>query len=70
MKKRKLKNLNLNKRSISNLSKKEVTGIKGGTATTFALPCWSLLSCPTYDCTNGEICSSLGCLQDILKDAQ
>lgn len=70
MKKRNIKNLNLNKRSISNLSKKEVKGIKGGTATTMVLPCWSILSCPTYDCTNGEICSSIECIKDVMKDAQ
>ena len=68
MKKRNIKKFNLNKRSISDLSKKEVKGIKGGTVITVtAISCWSCLSCPTIDCTNGEICSSIQCLQDVLK---
>jgi hypothetical protein len=54
MKKREIKNLNLNKKSISNLSKNEV---KGGAFPTFtALSCWSCLSCPTIDCTEGALC--------------
>ena len=73
MKKRSIKNLNLNKRSISNLSNKQAKGIKGGTATTFtALSCWSCLSCPTIDCTDtctdGAICSSLKCIKDIIAE--
>jgi hypothetical protein len=68
MKKRNLKNLNLNKRSISSLSNKQAKGIKGGTVFT-AFSCWSCLSCPTIDCTDtctdGAICSSLKCIKDI-----
>jgi hypothetical protein len=57
MKKREIKNLNLNKKSISNLSNKEVKGVKGGLVTTITiLSCWSCLSCPTIDCTEGVVC--------------
>ncbi|QHI38977.1 hypothetical protein IMCC3317_43770 [Kordia antarctica] len=51
MKKRNLKNLNLNKKSISNLSKNE---IKGGTVLTAF--CWSNLSCPSLTCSEGVVC--------------
>ncbi|WP_430412466.1 class I lanthipeptide [Kordia sp.] len=71
MKKRGIKNLNLNKRSISNLSNKQAGKIKGGTITTATIvSCWSCLSCPTIDCTEGEICSSLKCLKEVLEDVQ
>ncbi len=54
MKKRKLKNLDLKKRSISNLNGKQV---KGGVIPTFTVvSCWSCLSCPTIDCTDGVVC--------------
>lgn len=73
MKKREIKNLNLNKRSISKLTHKQSKGVKGGTAFT-ALSCWSCISCPTIQCTDtcteGAICSSLKCIKDVLDDAQ
>ncbi|AXG70318.1 hypothetical protein KORDIASMS9_02557 [Kordia sp. SMS9] len=55
MKKRKLKNLDLKKKSISNLSQKQVQG--GAVPTTVTiLSCWSCISCPTIDCTEGVVC--------------
>jgi hypothetical protein len=53
MKKKTLKNLDLKKRSISNLSEKKVNG---GAVTLTAISCWSCLSCPTIDCTEGVVC--------------
>ncbi|KAB8155318.1 hypothetical protein EZY14_005375 [Kordia sp. TARA_039_SRF] len=53
MKKKTLKNLDLKKRSISNLSGKKVNG---GSVTITAISCWSCLSCPTIDCTEGVVC--------------
>lgn len=61
MKKRNLKNLNLNKKSISNLSKKEVKAGVAASITLTAISCWSCLSCPTIDCTEGIVC-------DFIKD--
>jgi hypothetical protein len=52
MKKKSIKNLNLNKKSISNLSKKE---IKGGTIYPTGF-CWSIISCPSLTCTEGLAC--------------
>jgi hypothetical protein len=54
MKKKEIKNLELKKRSISNLSKKQVNG--GVITTITVLSCWSCLSCPTLDCTEGVVC--------------
>lgn len=50
MKKKKIKNLNLKKKSISNLSNE----VKGGAEAlpSILVPCWSHLSCPTINCTN------------------
>ncbi|QHI38978.1 hypothetical protein IMCC3317_43780 [Kordia antarctica] len=57
MKKRNLKNLNLNKKSISNLSKNEVkAGAAASVPTLTVLSCWSCLSCPSLTCTEGVIC--------------
>jgi hypothetical protein len=59
MKKREIKNLNLNKKSISNLSKNEVNGGRAASVTITTvtiLSCWSCLSCPTVDCTEGVLC--------------
>lgn len=52
MKKRNIKNLNLNKKSISKLNSDE---IKGGTIVLTAV-CWSNLSCPTLTCSEGAVC--------------
>ncbi len=54
MKKREIKNLNLNKKSISDLSNKTVKG--GVYPTLTVVSCWSCLSCPTIDCTEGVVC--------------
>ncbi|MGH1387968.1 hypothetical protein [Kordia sp.] len=54
MKKKEIKNLELKKRSISNLTKKEVNG--GVFPTITIVSCWSCLSCPTIDCTEGIVC--------------
>jgi len=51
MKKKNLKNLKLNKRSISNLEKRNVFGGQVGSIS--LVPCWSILSCPTMRCTDG-----------------
>lgn len=51
MKKKNLKNLKLNKRSISNLEKTNTVGGQEGSIT--IIPCWSVLSCPTVGCTDG-----------------
>lgn len=53
MKKRELKNLDLKKRSISNLNGEKVNG---GIVTVTVVSCWSCLSCPTIDCTEGVVC--------------
>jgi hypothetical protein len=57
MKKRGIKSLQLHKRSISNLTSQSV---KGGTITTITYhSCWSCISCPTIDCTEGELCNDV-----------
>lgn len=53
MKKRALKNLNLKKRSISDLSKEQVHG----GATLSYVSCWSCISCPSLDCTLEVLCN-------------
>ncbi|WP_156169007.1 hypothetical protein [Kordia jejudonensis] len=71
MKKRDIKkNLKLNKRSISDLSKKNIKAGAAASVTITAISCWSCLSCPTIDCTNGAICSSIKCLEDVIGGAQ
>lgn len=55
MKKKNLKSLKLNKRSISNLESNKVNG--GTILTAF---CWSLVLCPTINCPTGD-CSSIDC---------
>lgn len=57
MKKQGIKTLQLNKKSISNLTSQSV---KGGTVTTVTyITCWSCVSCPTIDCTEGELCNEI-----------
>jgi hypothetical protein len=58
MKKRSIKNLNLNKKSISNLSKNE---LKGGTIipTVTIISCISCFVCPTRSCTEGVLCDMI-----------
>ncbi|MCH2192924.1 hypothetical protein [Kordia sp.] len=57
MKKKNLKNLRLNKRSISNLEKSKAVGGQAGSIT--IVPCWSVISCPTIGCTQG--CTQEAC---------
>ncbi|WP_298520194.1 class I lanthipeptide [uncultured Kordia sp.] len=52
MKKKSIKNLNLNKKSISKLNSDE---IKGGTIVPTGV-CWSIISCPSLTCTEGVVC--------------
>ncbi|WP_046755097.1 hypothetical protein [Kordia jejudonensis] len=53
MKKKNLKSLKLNKRSISNLEKRNAVG--GQAESISFVPCWSIISCPTVGCTQ-EAC--------------
>ncbi|WP_430410200.1 hypothetical protein [Kordia sp.] len=50
MKKRNLKNLKLNKRSISNLEKSNAVGGQEAISL-LILDCWSVVGCPTIGCT-------------------
>ncbi len=55
MKKQKIHNLSLNKKTVSNF---EIKNIKGGTIPTM-FPCWSIHWCPTLKCTKGPNCTSV-----------
>ena len=56
MKKQGIKSLALHKKTISNLTSQS---INGGTIITFTVQtCWSCVSCPTIDCSEGEICET------------
>lgn len=55
MKKQKINNLSLNKKTISNF---ELTKVRGGAFPTL-FPCWSKHSCPTRKCTEGPRCGDL-----------
>ncbi|WP_430408368.1 hypothetical protein [Kordia sp.] len=57
MKKKKIKNLSLRKKKISNL---EDTNLKGGTIIpSLMFPCISIDWCPSLHCSEGRLCTAV-----------